>query len=223
MKHVVHPTDPEEPLAGLRGTVDTLWTHIAPAGKPQSTRRILFTSPGAGQGTTTVALCAAIGLARHLKATVTLLETGAPSRTLAALLGAEPTPGFSEVLAGEAERAAAIRRSSDQGMLFVPAGNRSFDPGDLTGDSAQELVQGFANGRDYLLIDAPPILLHPEAHPLLWGIDQAVVILESGRSRKDQSRALLEILHDAEVEVLGCVLNRYQPELPSWIGGSQLS
>jgi Mrp family chromosome partitioning ATPase len=141
---------------------------------------------------------------------------------LAALLGAEPTPGFSEVLAGEAERAAAIRRSSDNGMLFVPAGNRAFDPGDLTGDSAQELVQGFANGRDYLLIDAPPILLHPEAHPLLWGIDQAVVILESGRSRKDQSRALLEILHDAEVEVLGCVLNRYQPELPGWIGGSQL-
>jgi len=73
-----------------------------------------------------------------------------------------------------------------------------------------------------LLIDAPPILLHPEAHPLLWGIDQAVVILESGRSRKDQARALLDLLHHAEVEVLGCVLNRYQPELPSWIGGSKL-
>jgi Mrp family chromosome partitioning ATPase len=108
----------------------------------------------------------------------------------------------------------------DQGMRFVPAGNRPFAPGDLTGERARELVSGFGDGGDYLLIDAPPILLHPEAHPLLWRVDQAVVVLEAGRSRKDQSRALLKLLHGAGVEVLGCVLNRYQPELPSWIGGA---
>jgi len=222
MKHAIHPTDPKEPLAKLRKTVDTLWTHIAPAGKPESSKRILFTAAGAGQGTTTVALCAAIGLARHLKATVTLLEAGAPSGMLAVLLGAEPTPGFSEVLAGTADRAFAIRHGADPGMSFVPAGNHPYQPGDLTSDRAQELIRGFGNGRDYLLIDAPPILLHAEAHPLLWGVDQAVVVLEAGRSRKDQARALLKVLNDAQVEVLGCVLNRYRPELPSWIGGSRL-
>jgi Mrp family chromosome partitioning ATPase len=221
MTRAAQPIDPKETLATLRGTADTLWTHLAPGGKPETTRRILFTAPAGGQGTTTVALCAAIGLAHHLKASVTLLEAGAPSTALATMLGAEPSPGFSEALAGKAERAAAIRRSEDKAFSFVPAGSRSFEPGDLTGGRARELVEGLGNGRDYLLIDSPPILLHPEAHALLWGVDQAVVVLEAGRSRKDESRALLRILHDAEVEVLGCVLNRYKPELPGWIGGAQ--
>jgi MinD-like ATPase involved in chromosome partitioning or flagellar assembly len=220
MKRAAPPLDPKETLATLRGTADTLWTHLAPGGKPESTRRILFTAPAEGQGTTTVALCAAMGLARHLKATVTLVETGAPSTALATMLGAEPSPGFSEALAGVAERAAAIRKSEDKAFFFVPAGSRPFEHGELTGGRARELVEVLGTGRDYLLIDAPPILLHPEAHALLWGVDQAVVVLEAGRSRKDQSQALIRLLHDAQVEVLGCVLNRYKPELPGWIAGS---
>ena len=47
-----------------------------------------------------------------------------------------------------------------------------------------------------------------------------VVVLESGRSRKDESRALVRALEEAGLEILGCVLNRYKPELPTWIGGS---
>lgn len=221
MKRAARPTDPKETLAALSGTMNTLWTHLAPGGKPETTRRVLFTATADGQGTTTVALCAAIGLVRHLQASVTLLETGAPSGSLAAMLGAEPTPGFSEVLAGKAERAQATRRWEDKGLSFVPAGLRPFEPGELTGERARDLFEAFGQGRDYLLIDSPPVLLHPEAHALLWGVDQAVVVLDAGRSRKDESRALIRILHDAEVEVLGCVLNRYQPELPGWIGGSR--
>lgn len=220
MKPAARPTDPKETLATLRGTVNTLWTHLAPGGKPESTRRILFTAPAEGQGTTTVALCAAIGLVRHLQASVTLIETGAPSGSLAAMLGAEPSPGFSEVLAGQAERAQASRKSEDPGLSFVPSGLRTYEPGELTGERARDLVEAFGQGRDFLLIDSPPVLHHPEAHALLWAVDQAVIVLEAGASRKDHSRALVRLLHDAEIEVLGCVLNRYTPELPGWIAGS---
>jgi non-specific protein-tyrosine kinase len=217
-----HRTDPHEPLAALRETVDTLWTHLAPAGKPEHLRRILFTAPGHRQGTTTVALCAALGLTRHLNAGVTLLETGAPSATLAVLLGKEPTPGLSEVLGHVAERAAGTRQAEDPGLLIMPAGGKAFEAGDLTDERMQEILKWLAHGRDFLLIDAPPILLHPEAHPLLWEVDQVVIVLDAGRSRKDEARALIKMLNKAGVDVLGCVLNRYRPDLPSWIGGSQL-
>jgi Mrp family chromosome partitioning ATPase len=73
---------------------------------------------------------------------------------------------------------------------------------------------------DFLLFDAPPIHLQPEVRPLLWEVDQAVVVLEAGKTRKDDAKALLEALAIAHVEVLGCVLNRYRAELPTWISGT---
>jgi tyrosine-protein kinase Etk/Wzc len=153
---------------------------------------------------------------------VTLVEAGAPSGTKATLHGAEPEPGLSEVLAGQAERSAAMRRGVDKNLLFVPAGKRPLGPGDLGREKSRELLGWLGQGRDFLLVDAPPILLHPEAHPLLWEVDQVVVVLEVGRSRKDRARALLKALAGAGTPVLGCVLNRYEPELPAWIGGAHL-
>jgi Mrp family chromosome partitioning ATPase len=215
------PIGDDEPLAPLRKTVDVLWSTIAPAGKPKSLRRILFTAPGEDQGTTTVALCAAMGLTRHLHARVTMVEAEAPSAMLATMLGENPTPGLSEVLAGEVERARAVRRGQGPNLLLVPGGGREFEPGVLNTPEARDLFRWLGEDRDFLLIDAPPILLHPEARPLLWQADGVIVVLEAGRSRKDQSRALVRALSEAGVEVLGCVLNRYKPELPTWLGGSE--
>ena len=215
------PIGDDEPLAPLRKTVDVLWSTIAPGGRPKSLRRILFTAPGENQGTTTVALCAAMGLARHLHARVTMVEAEAPSGMLATLLGENPTPGLSEVLAGEVERSRGVRRGQGQNLLLVPAGGRELEPGVLNTPEARDFFRWLGEDRDFLLIDAPPILLHPEARPLLWQVDQAIVVLEAGRSRKDQSRTLVRALAEAGVEVLGCVLNRYKPELPTWLGGSK--
>ena len=38
------PIGDGDPLAPLRKTIDTLWSTIAPSGKPKSLRRILFTA-----------------------------------------------------------------------------------------------------------------------------------------------------------------------------------
>jgi len=215
------PIGDGDPLAPLRKTIDTLWSTIAPSGKPKSLRRILFTAPGEDQGTTTVALCAAMGLARHLHARVILVEAEAPAATLATLVGEDPKPGLSEVLSGEVDRARGVRRGQGQNLLLMPGGGRELEAGILNTPIARDLFRWLGEDRDFLLIDAPPILLHPEARPLLWQVDQAIVVLETARSRKDASRALVRTLKEAGIEVLGCVLNRYKPELPTWLGGSE--
>ena len=222
MSHRTHPTDPGEPLEALAPTIDSLWATFAPSGRSAGLRRILFTSTGKGQGTTTVAMCTAIGLARHLQARVTIVEIQSPSVMLAALIGEEPKPGLSEVLAGQVERERGLRRSQGQFLTVMPGGGIEIEPGALNSKVAREVFTWLETDRDFLLIDAPPILRHPEARPLLWHADQAVVVLESGKSRKDEARALTRALGEAGLEVLGAVLNRYKPDLPSWIGGSDL-
>ena len=212
----------EGPLQALRPAVDSLWARLAPHGRPERLRRILFTAPGAGQGTTTVAACAAVGLARHLRAKVCLVETGAPSAVLATLLGLEPSPGISEVLQGQAERVRALRATVEPELVVVPAGELEFEPGMLATEEARSLLEWLGDGVDFLLLDAPPVHLHPEVRPLLWHADEAVVVLEAGRTRKDEAKALVEALGQASVRVTGSVLNRYKPELPAWMGGSKL-
>lgn len=222
-KGPVGPNASSGPLASFRRSIDTLWTHVAPGGKPGSQRRILFTAPRSGQGTTTVATCAALGLARHLQAKVALIEAGAPSAALAALLEAQPQPGLSEVLSGQAKPESAIRRGPDPGLLVMFAGNRLIPPGAWNREPARQLLRWFGQGQDFVLIDCPPILSHPEARPLLREVDQVVVVLQAGRSRKDEARDLIQAMTEARMDVLGCILNRYQPDLPSWIGGSRAS
>jgi Mrp family chromosome partitioning ATPase len=213
----VHPLDPGGSLYSLRGAVDSLWSRVAPHGRPDSQRRLLFTAAAEGQGTTTVAACAAIGLARHLRVKVCLVETGAPSLVLATLLGLDPQPGLSEVLAGEADRLQALRRTAEPDLVVMPAGKRALEPGVLATDPAKALFRWLGNGVDFLCFDAPPVHLEPQIRPLLWEVDQAIVVLEAGKTRKDEAQALIETIRHAEVEVLGTVLNRYRPELPTWI------
>ena len=210
----------EEPLRSLRSVVDTLWARLAPHGRPQKQRRILFTAPdGGGQGTATVTACAAVGLARHLRCKVCLVEGGAPSEVIATLFGLEPQPGLSEVLAGEAQRVKALRMTGEPDLVIMPAGMRGYAPGALVTEEARSLFRWLADGVDFLLVDAPAVHRLPEVRPLLWEVEQAVVVVEAARSRKDEARALVEALTSSGVEVLGCALAGYRSELPTWIGG----
>lgn len=214
----------EGPLRSLRPVIDTLWARLAPHGRPREQRRILFTAPEqGGQGTTTVAACAALGLARHLRSKVCLVEARAPSEVLAALFGLDPQPGLSEVLAGEAQRVKALRMTGEPDLVILPAGTRGFEPGALVTEEAHALFRWLADGVDFLLVDAPAVHLLPEVRPLLWEVEQAVVVAEAGKTRKDEARTLVEALAASGVEVLGSALTGYRTELPTWIGGGDRS
>ena len=221
MKHSLVSPSTLDPLASLASTIEGLWTHLAPKGKPETRKRILFTAPGPGQGTTTLACCAALGLARYLKGSVALVEVGGQSDALAKLLGIEARPGFSEALAGEIDPKSGIRPCNTPGLMVMPAGNGALRPGALAEEAARELLNWLSQGRDFVIIDTPPFHLHPELQPLLRSVHQAVVVVESGRARKDETQALIRTLKEGDVEVLGCDLNRFSSDLPAWIQGTR--
>jgi len=97
-----------------RATIDTLWTGLVPPGQRDVPFRIAFCSSAHGEGTTTLAACAAIGIALHLRENVVLIEANGYTPGLARQLGLSAGPGFDEVLLGKKSLEASLHETSCQ-------------------------------------------------------------------------------------------------------------
>jgi len=195
-------------LGAFGASADTLWSRIAPGRPPGALRRILFVGANQGAGTSTAACSAAAGLARNLRAKVMLVEIGAGSSTMAKILGLPEGPGFHDLVCANASLKGCVRSCGLDGLGVVTAGRGILPPGSLVSENALRVFAQLGAGQDYLLIDAAPIQAHPELHPILQHVDEAVLVFEAERTRREEARELFDIVTRAGVNVLGTVLNR---------------
>jgi Mrp family chromosome partitioning ATPase len=198
-------------LENLGASADMLWARIAPVLKHGSLRTIVFLGSGPGAGTSTVAACAAAGLARNLRAKVLLVELGPGRTSLAGLFGLPEAPGLAELLGDAGAPASAVRASGLAGLDVLTAGRAGLPEGCLASERARKLFEQLGSGRDFLLVDAPPLLQHPALHTILLHAREAVLVVEADSTRRDEARELLETVRRAGIEVLGSVLTGVPP------------
>jgi protein-tyrosine kinase len=207
-----------EVLPSLRETVETLWTSLVQGSAAGGLERILFASANPGEGTTTIASCAAIGLARDLRQTVALLEANYHRPRLAQYFELPPTPGFADVLRRAAPIEHAQRAPAVPGLALFPAGIAAeISPGELGGDVAAHAMAHVSSAGRFLLIDAPPLLVHAEARLLARFVDVAVLVVRAGETTRSDAEKAKRVLESSGVAILGVVVNRFDPDLPRWI------
>ena len=213
----------EEALAALQPLMNELWTQFAGLevdGRRQV--RILFVSPRHGAGTTTLAACTALGLARNMGESVGLVEQNLYSPSMAAYLGLPLAPGITDVLDGKATTDEAVRNSVVDGLHVLSAGTpRPPRPGELAGDRVRELIATAARGRRYTILDAPPLLEYPELHPLLDRADAAVLILQARRTKKSDAQRAAQVLEEFGLPLFGSILNRFRSDMPFRMRGPE--
>lgn len=207
----------EEALRPLRKALDRIWAELAlSAGGPQ---RILFVSPVAGAGTTTLATWTALGLARHTEERVALIEMNGFSPALASYIDVPPKRGVVDVIDGRVEVGEALRNAKVSGLEVLtghgerPLGEHDFSPKKLT-----VLLDQVSEGHQFTVIDGPPLLEHQGVRLLLPLVDGTVLVLRSGSTRKHDAQNAVEILKQAGVPILGTVLNRFRSDMPFRIG-----
>lgn len=204
----------------LQPTIDTLWAKLAPSGLLKQARKIGFTSPQAGAGTTTIAACAAIGLARHMRANVLLIEVNCRAPKLATYMQAAATPGFVEVLSGDVPIEDALQKTDIAGLSILTAGSGSrITPGFFSTEHASAVLAEFSKQYDFVLFDLPPVLDAPETHSLLWKVDEACLVVRFGETRQEAATRAAAEITSSGVQLLGSILNRHQSDLPSWLKG----
>ena len=193
-------------LAALEPTISSLWTTLTPLAHGPGGCRLVFVSAHHGEGTTTLAACAAVGLARFTKLDVAFVEGNTFSPGLLQKFGLVGAPSIPDVLAGRTALHAALL-ATDVPHLRVLAGGTS-DTLTIGRIEWQGLIAELAREVAFVVLDAAPFLDRPQGRLLLEPFERAVAVIRAGATHKDDVRRLTHGLRASGLEVVGAVLNR---------------
>ncbi len=191
--------------------MDAVRTLIA---DPAGPRVILVTSAMQHEGTTTVAVQLAASFARSGVKTL-IIDGDLRQPSVHAPLGLEPEAGFAEVLRGEVEPAAAVRRTAVDGLWAITGGQCDYEAiTALSRPVAAAVIDELRATFDRIVIDAGPVLAFADA--LLLGRQSDAVLLATMRdvSRMPQLIDASERIKSIGGRLLGGVVNGVHTALP---------
>jgi Mrp family chromosome partitioning ATPase len=192
-----------EAFRGLRTSVD----HWARQGDGDGRRVVLVTSPFGGEGATTAVahLAATLG---EVGRSVVVISADLRHPRLHLYFGKAREPGLTDVLRGapDARRLADLNLATTvRGVQFVASGAPARNPSpllDRIGDHVRE-ARGMG---DFVLIDAPPLLVTSEAADLARHADGVLLVVRSGWTSIGAVARSMELLERLNIPVLGAVL-----------------
>jgi len=209
----------EETLSSFRPILQNLLAKFIQASEEKKRHRVMFVSPMHGDGTTTIATSTALMLAKHLRQSVALIEANLYTPAMASYVGIPPGPGLREVADGEVAPECAVRNSKIDGLYVLTAGDgRQPGEGELAAEPLRALIADVSERMRFTIIDAPPLLEHPETCLLLEHVDEVLLVVRAGSTLEDQAKAAVRIVEDAGVQVGGVFMNRYKPDRSFGLG-----
>lgn len=177
-------------------------------------RVLMITSPGPGEGKSTIAQNLAASFALYGKKTI-LLDTDIYHPTTEARLGLEENRGLTNWLAGEisVESLPSSLVMNGTALDVIPTGNRHVTFQKLAHQTKlRGLLTRMREQYEVIIIDAPPII--PVSDPLLIApeADLILLVLEAGRTQFEAARQAIKTLQKTRPPFLGAILNRFRLE-----------
>jgi capsular exopolysaccharide synthesis family protein len=170
---------------------------------------LLFTSPGEGDGKSTVAASYAL-VAAVAGDRVLLVDADLRHPSLHTYFDVPRSPGLVDVVEDDLDPAAAVRPLPEfDGLELLTAGYETARPGEVVASRRLSRVLGWARCQPYdaVVLDSPPVLAGADAAALASSGADAIVVLRRGARRRAAAQALRE-LESAGANVLGLVMNR---------------
>ena len=170
---------------------------------------LLVTSPGTGDGKTTMAINLAQLLARrHRKAL--LVDANLRKGDIAKALALEQRDGLGTALAQSKDTFEFIVPSS--GLYVLPSGEVASNPVELL--SSAEMTSFLDRARqefDVIVVDGAPVLGFAETHALAKQVGMAILVVNGRSSSIDATRQSREDLEAAGAVVVGGIINKASP------------
>jgi Mrp family chromosome partitioning ATPase len=207
-------------------TLDLLRARLEFSGAGIIGPTILVAEAGPDMGKSTVAANLGAALARGDKRVV-LVDADVRRPRLHRSLGVETRgrPGLVDVLSGHAELEDSLvpieltpQPGNGAGPIepngsldLLPSGSAPAPLADsLTAESVSFLIDGLKKNADYVIFDAPPLVV-AESYPLAAQSDNVLVVARRGRTTKDQAEWARETLEEIGVQKVGVVLTDSPP------------
>jgi len=174
-------------------------------------------SARSGEGRTTVALGLASALSEMFDR-VALVEMGAckEGSTLATELDLSMPIGLGEYIQDGLTLDDVLYETPSQKLWLLPAGTLLQKRGHLNATTqTRDLLAELRDSFDVVVVDLPPLLENEEAPALVRQFDGLIVVVNAGRTTKQEVQKTLGLVQPAPVR--GVLLNKLEHRVPEWI------
>lgn len=197
-------TDPRSPVAEA---YRTLRTNLTFAGLDQPIETLIVTSPAAGGEKSITAANLAVVMAQGERRTI-LVDADLRRPALHEIFGVSNERGLTTMFVDPQARAEpSLIEVGVENLWLLPSGPLPPNPADLLGSRRmEEIIAILRSQADVLIFDAPPVLAVTDAAVLGMKVDGVLLVIEAGRTRREQARQARELLERAHVRVVGAVL-----------------
>lgn len=211
---IVH-ADPRSPRAE---SFRSLRTNLQFLNLDSGPRIFVVSSAGPGEGKSTTTANLAIALA-ETGARVALVDGDLRLPRVADYLGIEGGVGLTDVLIGRVDVADALQKWGSNDLYVLPSGQVPPNPSELLGSAAMDQVlKSLGDYFDYVLIDAPPLLLVTDAAVVGSKTRGVILAAASGKTKKQELSGALRALENAGVPMLGAVVTMLPTKGPDSYG-----
>ena len=170
-------------------------------------KTLACTSCVPGEGKTTTNADLAMVFAKAGK-TVLLVDCDLRKPQVHKLFSLERNPGFGEVLEEQLSWKESIQASGEENLSIMPAGKSASSPGELlAGDRALEVIDELKNAYDLIVFDLPPANVVADVANFASNLDALLLVYRAGKVPSRLLTATINRLQQAEVTLLGTILN----------------
>jgi capsular exopolysaccharide synthesis family protein len=179
---------------------------------------LMFVGSTRGEGTTTIVSSYAKLLSLQANQRVLLIEMNARRPSLTHKLGLTSHFGVTNYFDGEKSLDAVLQDTRQGSFKVISVGQN--DPVKLQlhlDRMMPALLEAALQRFDTVLIDAPPVVGSPETPPISAHVDGVVVVVHTGKTKREVVQRSLGMINQSGGKVLGIILNRKKYYIPDFI------
>jgi capsular exopolysaccharide synthesis family protein len=188
----------------------TLRSRLYQMRSTQPLKTLLVTSSVPAEGKTFVTNNLAQSIVRQPDRRVLIIDADLRCSRLHVPLGAPPSPGLTEYLAGEADEYAIVQNGLDGNLCFIPGGSQTSHPSELLSNGRlKNLLSRMAPVFDWVILDSPPLLPVADSSFLADLVDGVLLVVRAGQTPMATAQRSVQELQGRNV--VGVALNAVDP------------
>jgi capsular exopolysaccharide synthesis family protein len=201
----------QAPRSAAAEAYRTLSTNIQFSSLDRDIRTLLVTSVGPDEGKSIVLANLAITMAETGRR-IAIVDCDLRRPSLHDVFGLAAQPGLTSMVLDEA-LAPPFQQTSAGSLSLVPAGPLPPNPSELlSSERFTRVLASIADAADVVLLDAAPVSAVADATILATRVDGVLLVVDSGRTRRDAARRAKEQLERVGARLLGVVLTNVKGE-----------
>ena len=195
-------TDPRSPVSEA---YRTLRTNLSFYSLDNPIRSLVVTSPAADEGKNQLVANLAVTMAQSGRRTV-LVDCDLRRPSLHSFFDLESEPGLTDRLLSEVDELP-LQQTSIENLFLLASGPKPPNPADMLGTKKiDEIIATLVEQFDIVLFDTPPVIAVTDAAVLGVKVDGALLVINAGKTRRDQAERAKELLEKARVRSIGAAL-----------------